>query len=148
MALIPQEIRENTGALAPPRESSGALTSRAMPEKLLVAAPTCCKSDNLLEQGKYRSLSSAQRGCAHSHKRAIGVHSLQIRENKGAFSPPRESKEARISKAAPEKLLAAVPTSCKSSDLLEQRKHRQIQASQLLTDNLWRLMPAWQQPFL
>ena len=43
----PGEIKEITDALAPPRVSAG-----AVPEKLLVAAPTSCKSNNLLEQCK------------------------------------------------------------------------------------------------
>ena len=134
--LNPQEVRENAGALAPPREFAKTLTSRAVPENLLVAAPTSCKSDNLLDQGKHRSLSYTQRGSAYSRKRAASAHYLPIRENTGALAPPRDYTEACASKAASEKLLASVPTSCKSSDLLEQGKHRQTQVSQLHRQNL------------
>ena len=75
-AFIPRET-EKTGALAPLIESAEALTSRAAPEKLLVAAPTSCKSSNLLEQGKHGHLSSIQRICRgscqwHSTRKAAG----------------------------------------------------------------------------
>ena len=98
VALIPREIRENTGALAPPRESAGALTSRAVPERLLEAVPTSCKSNNLPKQGKHRSLNSAHRGCTHSHEGAAGAYSLAIKENTGTLAPPRESTEAMSAK--------------------------------------------------
>ena len=49
--------------------------------------------------------------------------------------------------AAPEKLLAAAPTSYTSSDVLEQGKHRQTQASHLCPENLQRLKPVQQRPF-
>ena len=110
VALIPHEIRENTGALAPPRESAEALASRTALEKLLVAAPTSCKSNNLLKRGKHRALSSSQRRGAHSHERATSAHSLVIREDTGAWTLPRESTKPCTSKGTPEKLLAAAPT--------------------------------------
>ena len=99
-AFIPRET-EKTGALAPLIESAEALTSRAAPEKLLVAAPTSCKSNDLLEQGKHRHLSSTQRGSIPSHERATCACSLLIRENTGISAPPRVSAEACASVAAP-----------------------------------------------
>ena len=119
-----------------------------MLEKLLVAAPTFCKSNDLLEQGKHRSLSSTQRGNAHSWEKATSAYSLLIRENTGALAQPREYTENPTSKAAPEKLLAAAPTSCKSSDFLEQGKYRQTQVSKLHSENLQGLVPAHYHPFL
>ena len=58
-----------------------------VPEDLLKAAFTSRKSKDLLEQGKYRNLSYAQRGCAHFTKRVIGAHSLLIRENTSWLCP-------------------------------------------------------------
>ena len=65
----------------------------------------------------------------------------------GAFTPPRKSAEAHIFKAVPEKLVVVVPTSCKSSDLLDQVKQRQTQVSQLHPENLHKLMTVKQCPF-
>ena len=87
VALSHLEIRENTGALAPPRESAEAPTSRAAPEKLLVAVPTSCKSNDLLEQRRHRSLSSTQRCSVHSHEGATVPTPCQS-ENTGTLLHP------------------------------------------------------------
>ena len=61
----------------------------------------------------------------------FSAHSLQIRENTRTLALLRESTEAHISSAVPEKLLVAVPTSCKSRDLLEQGKQANTGVSAL-----------------
>lgn len=90
---------------------------------------------------KHGRLYFTKRGRAHSLERLTRAHSLPIKENAGALALPRDSTEACASKATPEKLLEAVPTACKSSDLLEQGKHRHKQASQLCPENLQRFVP-------
>ena len=135
--LIPQEIREYTGAMAPPRESAEALASRATPEKLLVAAHISRKSrentgvsDPAREsalirqcplpanQDKHRGLGSTQR---------IYRGSRQQR-SAGKTAGGSTSTEAHASKAVLEKLLVAMPTSC--NDLLDQGKHRHLSSDQ------------------
>ena len=64
-----------------------------------------------------------------------------------ALAPPWDFTEVHASRAASEKLLAAAPTSCKGSDLLEQGQLRKTQASQLHPKNQQRHMPVQQHPF-
>ena len=78
------QIRENSGTLTPPRESTESHIRKAASEKLLAAAPTSCKGVTCLSRentGKHRHLISIQRICRgscrcssnHSHERAAGA---------------------------------------------------------------------------
>ena len=107
VVLSPLEMRENTGALAPPRKPTKTLTRRASPEKLWWQCPLPAKAMTCLS-----------------------------RENTGISAPPRESAEACTSGAVPEKLLKAAPTPCKSSELLEQGKHRHLSFAQRICRGL------------